>query len=209
MWCAPCPSQPIAFEELKAMSNHSSDFPLPDGACPVPDFPDYCITKNGDVYSRNVYGSKIRRKGPWWKMKPKWRKDRDKRYLYVDLFREPKKPERQMIHWLVLMAFVGPRPEGEEGRHLDDNSLNNNLLNLAWGTRKENVHDAMRNGKMSNGEGHSKNCHSMVEMTDEKVLEIRRLYKTGATKADIARRFGIRPARAHKLISRQLWKHLP
>jgi hypothetical protein len=48
----------------------------------------------------------------------------------------------------VLEAFVGPEPFlGADARHLDDNSNNMMLENLAWGTRTENMQDALRNGR--------------------------------------------------------------
>ena len=52
-----------------------------------------------------------------------------------------------LVHVLVLEAFVGPRPAGHEGRHLDDVRSNNTLSNLAWGTQGENYQDALRNGR--------------------------------------------------------------
>jgi len=50
-------------------------------------------------------------------------------------------------HELVLTAFVGPRPEGMEGLHGDDVKSNNALSNLRWGSRSENLHDSVRNGR--------------------------------------------------------------
>lgn len=57
--------------------------------------------------------------------------------------------ERSMrkVHRLVLEAFVGPCPEGMEGLHRDDDPMNNDLANLRWGTRSDNLHDAVRNGR--------------------------------------------------------------
>jgi HNH endonuclease/NUMOD4 motif len=52
----------------------------------------------------------------------------------------------RMVHQLVLQAFVGSRPLGMEVRHLDGDPTNNRLENLCWGTRTENIHDAMRHG---------------------------------------------------------------
>lgn len=47
---------------------------------------------------------------------------------------------------LILLAFVGPPPEGKHlARHLDDNRLNNKLSNLAWGDDLDNTRDAIRN----------------------------------------------------------------
>lgn len=51
-----------------------------------------------------------------------------------------------LVHHLVLLAFVGPRPDGMEGCHWDDNPANNHLANLRWDTRSANVRDSVRNG---------------------------------------------------------------
>jgi|LakMenEpi03Aug12_release.lakeMendotaPanAssembly.Ray.scaffolds.fasta_scaffold934646_1 hypothetical protein len=48
------------------------------------------------------------------------------------------------VHELVLLAFVGERPNlGQrcEIRHLDGNKMNNKLENLKYGTIKENAED--------------------------------------------------------------------
>ena len=47
------------------------------------------------------------------------------------------------VHTLVAEAFHGPRPEGNVVRHLDGNPTNNTVQNLAYGTQRENVHDAL------------------------------------------------------------------
>lgn len=52
------------------------------------------------------------------------------------------------VHQLVMEAFVGPRPKGAVIRHLDDNPLNNNLINLCYGTYRQNYEDAKRNGHL-------------------------------------------------------------
>src|SRR5215831_17062555 len=46
---------------------------------------------------------------------------------------------RHYIHHLVLEAFVSPMPEGMEAAHLDGRRNNNDVRNLAWVTRKENM----------------------------------------------------------------------
>lgn len=51
------------------------------------------------------------------------------------------------LHQLVLLAFKGPRPgKHHEGRHLDGNVENNLPSNLDWGTRAQNMRDAMLHG---------------------------------------------------------------
>lgn len=59
----------------------------------------------------------------------------------------PDGPKAIRVHTLVLIAFVGPRPEGMVCRHLNDNPADNRLENLAWGTYSENSRDSVRNFK--------------------------------------------------------------
>jgi hypothetical protein len=56
------------------------------------------------------------------------------------------------VHHLVLEAFVGPRPEGMNGLHWDDDAMNNQLDNLRWGTDSDNQQDRVRNGRHYNTE---------------------------------------------------------
>lgn len=55
--------------------------------------------------------------------------------------------EERFVHSLVLESFIGPRPAGQEALHYDDNKQNNVTSNLRWGTRSENLHDMVRNGR--------------------------------------------------------------
>ena len=61
--------------------------------------------------------------------------------------------KRVMIwpHSAVAAAFIGPRPEGHDVRHLDGNALNNHISNIAYGTRAQNVADAKRHGTFNPG----------------------------------------------------------
>ena len=52
----------------------------------------------------------------------------------------------QCVHKLVLLAFVGPAPKKHECRHLNGNPSDNRLKNLRWGTRRENIKDAVKHG---------------------------------------------------------------
>lgn len=63
---------------------------------------------------------------------------------------------------LVLTAFVGLRPDGLEALHRNDIPSDNRLTNLWWGTRSDNLHDAVRNGRhaMAN-KTHCKRGHEL------------------------------------------------
>ena len=73
-----------------------------------------------------------------------WRIDRYG-YVIVDLWRDAKSARRR-AHVLVAAAFLGPRPDGREVRHLDGNPANPRLSNLAYGTRAENRRDCIDHG---------------------------------------------------------------
>jgi DNA-binding XRE family transcriptional regulator len=96
---------------------------------PILNYPDYLITKDGQVWSR---------------ISKRWLKARDnyRGYLQIALGRKG----IRKIHQLVLETYVGLRPEGMECRHLNGNRKDNRLENLKWGTRSENMQDAVRHG---------------------------------------------------------------
>lgn len=64
-------------------------------------------------------------------------------YLHVVLVR----PYRSvLIQYLVAEAFIGPRINGEEVRHLNGIPIDNYVGNLEYGTRSENSEDSKRHG---------------------------------------------------------------
>lgn len=67
------------------------------------------------------------------------------RYLVVALGRDGVLKQFS-VHRLVLLAFVGPCPPGQQGLHWDDDPLNNCLDNLRWGSPGDNMRDCIRNG---------------------------------------------------------------
>ena len=50
---------------------------------------------------------------------------------------------------LVLETFVGPRPDGRVAMHRDDDSRNNEVTNLLWGTKSDNALDSARKNRGS------------------------------------------------------------
>lgn len=53
---------------------------------------------------------------------------------------------REYLHAWVMLAFVGPRPEGAWVLHENDIKNDNRLENLRYGTPSENMADQFRNG---------------------------------------------------------------
>lgn len=108
-----------------------------------------------------------------------------------------------LTHQLVLETFVGPRPEGKECRHLDGNSDNNALSNLAWGTRLENIRDQIRHGTKARS-----NVHPKTKLTAPQVVEIRLLATTGTPRPEIAKRYEISRVMVGLIVRRLSWAHV-
>lgn len=86
------------------------------------------------------------------------------RHLCVRLSR-PGNTKTRLVHQLVLESFVGPRPKGRQGLHWNDESSDNRLRNLRWGTPSANGRDAVRNGRNKNS--NKTHCLAGHEFTAE------------------------------------------
>lgn len=107
-------------------------------------------------------------------------------YRMVSLCR-PGCRARRPIHHLVLIAFVGPCPEGMECCHEDGDPSNNRLSNLRWDTHQANMDDRERHGRQPRGES-----HHLAKIKDDDVVEIRQLYATGKySQRKLASRYGV------------------
>jgi NUMOD4 motif-containing protein/HNH endonuclease len=87
------------------------------------------------------------------------------------------------VHTLVLLAFVGPRPEGLEIRHLNGNPGDSRLINLEYATHSRNLLDIKWHGGRANR-----------HLTPRDVLDIlrRRSGPNKTTRAALAREYRIR-----------------
>lgn len=70
-------------------------------------------------------------------------------HIYVDLYWERQR-HKYGVHTLVAKAFIGPPPGGHECCHIDGNPANNEVQNLYWGTRSDNMLDAVGHGTHNN-----------------------------------------------------------
>lgn len=134
---------------------------------PIPGFPGYSVGNDGSVWSRyvNAMGEKLIGDKP--KRLKAYRNPKHNgggRYPLVVLCVDGKKHPRT-VHSLVLEVFVGPRPHGMVGRHLNDIPTDNRLENLAWGTQKQNCQE--RNSARGDRGGTTKISDAEVAMIRE------------------------------------------
>jgi len=108
------------------------------------------------------------------------------------------------VHECVLDAFVGPRPDGMQCRHLDGDRKNNRPGNLAWGTPKENQADRLIHGTdTSIG---VKNPSS--KLNDAIVRVMRRCFELGMHLTDIGSVFGVTRQTASLVCNLKTWTHV-
>lgn len=106
-------------------------------------------------------------------------------HLRVSLSKDSKISYR-MTHTLVLLAFVGDKPEKTECCHIDGNPANNNLSNLYYGTRSQNISDAKRHETFPMGEH-----RPGALLNPQKALEIYKLCQNGMSDKEIANKFNV------------------
>jgi hypothetical protein len=107
------------------------------------------------------------------------------------------------VHTLVLEAFRGPRPSGFDARHLNGVPNDNRLINLAWGSRKENCDDKRRHGTIPIG-----SRHPHAKLHETAVPLIRAAVADGKTIREIAFLFGVTHQTINDVMQGRTWRHV-
>lgn len=107
---------------------------------------------------------------------------------------------RHYVHRLVLLAFVGPCPNGMQACHNDGDRANNRLANLRWDTVSANHADKHAHGTSSAGER-----NGMARLTAAQAIAIRHERASGVSAAELSQRYGVSRANVYRVLSRELW----
>lgn len=168
---------------------------------PLPGFTGYRVGDDGSIWSRKLIGPSGQLGKRWRKLRPAKGPDG---YLKVTLSCAGRQRTKN-VHSLILLAFVGARPQGGCCCHHNGLRDDNRLTNLTWGTyRKNNGNDRLRHGTHLEGS----RCN-WAKLTDEQVLEIRQKYATGNYRQlDLAILYGVRQPLISQIIRHVSWKHL-
>lgn len=102
-----------------------------------------------------------------------------------------------MVHVLVALAFVGPRPDGYQVNHIDGDTANNAARNLEYLRHTDNMAHARAVLGRCGGSGDSR------KLTSADVYLIRQL---GLTAAQAAARLGISLRHAQRVLSGACWQ---
>jgi len=128
-------------------------------------------------------------------------------YFYVNLCKNGVR-KNHLIHRLVALAFILNPENKRTVNHIDGCKTNNHADNLEWATDKENIHHSWDNG-LSKVPGLKGSKHGMAKLTEEQVLEIRRLYATdNFIQTALAKMFGVGHSLIGYIVNRKNWKHI-
>jgi len=153
---------------------------LPLGFKPLPYSKSYYVSKTGLVWSKKLG----RLMNPY--------KHPIDNYLQLVIHGTCKK-----VHQLVLEAFRGMCPIGEEACHYDGNPHNNNLDNLRWDTRISNQNDKKKHGRAAK------------KLTSIEVVQIKELLHSKKMKQkEIARLFNVNSSNISRINTGDIWNHV-
>lgn len=157
----------------------------------VPDFTDYAVSENGDVFTRKT--------GHWKRVKPI---TIDGGYKRVWLEQDGQRANRGVSR-LVLECFVGPCPEGMEACHFPDRDTSNNRLdNLRWDTTANNAEDKRKHGTLLMGE----------QIASSKLLEseVREILfdPSSVSSYALAEKYCVQPRQIRRIRQRTRWAHI-
>lgn len=109
----------------------------------------------------------------------------------------------QSVDYPVALVYL-PKPSSTKLviRHLDDNPLNNHVDNLRWGTQKQNMEDARKNGKLRGS-----SCKaSRAKLSKKDLILIFKLKAKGLYYKDIAKRLGVSVGTIGRVINKKSYR---
>lgn len=146
----------------------------------IPGYPGYHISKRGRIYSRwDVNGKSILNKRYHLKQPHLNKKGR---YI-IGLSQPGLGTTKWLVHRLVALVYL-PNPEGlPYVCHKDNVPTNNSVNNLYWGTQKDNMSQASKEGRMIQSKGKDSVHYKGTEIQRS---YIPRLINLGFTRKEIS-----------------------
>lgn len=165
-------------------------------------FPGYRVGDDGSVWSqwRKGYTKRFEK---WLPIKGRTDKDG---YRVVCLRDPDHRQHHRRVSHLVLLAFVGLRPDGMEACHDDGDIADNRLRNLRWDTHKNNSADKWRHGTQTFGESHHRS-----KLSEAQARAILHAWRTECPRPylrELAARHGVHLGTVHLIVTGKKWKHL-
>lgn len=166
---------------------------------PIAEFPDYEISRNGDV--RRVTPPRTARwvRGPL-------KQATYNGYKYVGLYAPGAKRQRLLrVNLLVLRTFGPKQPTpAHQAAHDDGNRVRNHIDNLIWKTPKENCADRLLHGTHLRGEDFGRSDLREIDV----ILIRQQLRMNLKTMNQLASIFNVSRVTISRIKRRKIWAHL-
>lgn len=119
------------------------------------------------------------------------------------MFRDPTAKTTKRTHRYVWEQVNGPIPKGMCILHSCDNPSCVRIDHLRIGTHRENMDERSARGRTARG---AKSGQSKI--TEEDVIEIRRLSAAGLSAVKIGKLFGLGHTQTHNIAVGKKWSHI-
>ncbi len=124
-----------------------------------------------------------------------------------------------LSHRYAYELTYGPIPKDMKACHKCDNTACCNPSHIFIGTQKDNVHDAIRKGRMAYGDRSPHRLHpelfprgeekTFAKLTEHGVRTIRILCSSGISRELMAQKYGVSYNTICQVVNRKAWKHIP
>jgi len=129
-------------------------------------------------------------------------------YYRIKLYNNTKKTKTISTHRLVALTYLNNPNNYLEINHIDGNKTNNNVTNLEWCSKEQNVKHAYDTG-LKKRENYVGEACVFSKLTEQQVLSIREEYKTGTTSyPKLSKKYNTVIGNIESIINRKTWKHV-
>lgn len=109
-----------------------------------------------------------------------------------------------LVHRLVAQAFLGEPPDGMQVNHIDGDKSNNEVRNLEYVTRKQNMQHALRTGLMPRDGADNPSAKA----TEEQIRQAHQMVSSGIGVKRVAESLGLPHSVVRHAVNGKTWKHL-
>jgi len=164
----------------------------------IPGSSNYKVGEDGSVWSRMKRGNTRKTHSAWKRLKAILSHG----YLTVSVRLDGETAARRVrVHRMVLLAFTGPCPPGQEARHLNGVRADARLSNLCYGTKVENEQD-----KILHGTANVETNNPMAKLDHDKVRQMIDFFEAGHTYQQTAVEFNVAMGTVQSVIDGKTWK---